>query len=183
MKKILFLCLFIFVAPVEAKSVDCEQRIDEKVLKFYQSIVEARGEEKIGIIPNLERPLQTVSLGSPYGPRRHPISGKWRKHTGVDLPTYTGAPVIAAGGGKVTLRLTRGGYGRMVIINHGKGWETRYAHLNKWAPGIRTGVTVAKGRIIGYVGSSGSATGSHLHYEVRLNGHPINPELKGCRYG
>lgn len=131
--------------------------------------------------PILERPLQNVSTGSPYGHRRHPISGKWRLHTGLDLPTHHGAPVAAAAGGIVTLHRSRGGYGRMIRIAHGNGWETMYAHLSHWEHNLQNGSVVTQGQIIGHVGSSGAATGPHLHYEVRLSGQPLNPESEGCK--
>lgn len=127
-------------------------------------------------VPDLLWPLPYVEVTSPYGGRQHPITGEWRRHTGVDLPAHRGAPVSATGGGVVTFRGWLGGYGRMIRIDHGNGLETGYAHLDNWAEGLHIGLSVAQGDVIGYVGSSGAATGPHLHYEVKLEGKFIDPE-------
>ena len=107
--------------------------------------------------------------------RRHPVLNKIRAHKGVDYAASTGTPIKATGEGKVIHKGTKGGYGRTVIIQHGSRYSTRYAHMSKYARGIRKGKRVKQGQIIGYVGKSGLATGPHLHYEFRVNGAVRNP--------
>jgi len=107
--------------------------------------------------------------------RKHPILNKIRAHKGVDYAAARGTPVKATGNGKITLRGKKGGYGKTVVIRHGSNYSTLYAHLNSYARGLRTGSRVQQGQIIGYVGSTGLATGPHLHYEFRVNGVHRNP--------
>ena len=96
-------------------------------------------------------------------------------HKGVDYAAATGTPIKAAGDGKVIFRGRKGGYGRCIIIQHGGRYSTLYAHMHRYRKGIRVGHRVKQGQIIGYVGSSGRATGPHLHYEFRVNGVHRNP--------
>ncbi|MFQ5644480.1 MAG: OapA family protein [Thiogranum sp.] len=107
--------------------------------------------------------------------RKHPILNKIRAHKGVDYAASRGTPVKATGNGKIALRGKKGGYGKTVVIRHGNNYSTLYAHLNSYARGLRTGSRVQQGQIIGYVGSTGLATGPHLHYEFRVNGVHRNP--------
>lgn len=107
--------------------------------------------------------------------RKHPVLNKIRAHRGIDYAAPRGTPVKAAGDGKVIFAGNKGGYGRVVILQHGQKYTTLYAHLNGYARGIRSGKRVRQGQTIGYVGSSGLATGPHLHYEFRLNGVHRNP--------
>ncbi len=107
--------------------------------------------------------------------RYHPVLHKVRAHKGIDYAAPRGTPVKAAGDGKVVFAGNKGGYGRVVIIQHGQSYSTLYAHLNAYAKGVRTGKRVRQGQVIGYVGSSGLATGPHLHYEFRVNGVHRNP--------
>ena len=120
-------------------------------------------------------PLVDVASGSGYGLRKNPVSTGWSLHKGIDYPAAINTPVRATRGGVVAFRGWAGGYGRLVRLTHGRGLETRYAHLDRWPPGLRVGVTISTGQIIGYVGQSGQATGPHLHYEVRRYGRPLNP--------
>jgi murein DD-endopeptidase MepM/ murein hydrolase activator NlpD len=107
--------------------------------------------------------------------RLHPVLNIRRAHLGVDYRAPTGAPVVAVSHGTVTLAAwTRGG-GRTVKIRHASGYETAYLHLSAFGPGIRTGIRVSQGQLIGRVGSTGLATGPHLHYELRKNGAHVNP--------
>ena len=107
--------------------------------------------------------------------RRHPILNIRRAHLGVDYRAPTGAPVVAVSSGAVTsAQWTRGG-GRTVKIRHASGYETAYLHLSSFGPGIRKGVRVNQGQLIGRVGSTGLATGPHLHYELKKNGAHVNP--------
>ncbi|MES9897215.1 MAG: peptidoglycan DD-metalloendopeptidase family protein [Candidatus Thiodiazotropha endolucinida] len=107
--------------------------------------------------------------------RYHPVLGKKRPHRGVDYAAKTGTPVKAAGDGKIIHRGKKGGYGKTVIIKHGQTYTTLYAHLSRYNKKARKGSKVKQGQTIGYVGSTGLATGPHLHYEFRLNGVHRNP--------
>ncbi len=107
--------------------------------------------------------------------RYHPVLGKKRPHRGVDYAAATGTPIKAAGDGKIIFRGTKGGYGNTVVLQHGTQYTTLYAHLSKFKRGLRNGNYVKQGDIIGYVGSSGLATGPHLHYEFRVNDVHRNP--------
>jgi murein DD-endopeptidase MepM/ murein hydrolase activator NlpD len=109
------------------------------------------------------------------GARRHPILGIVRRHEGIDYSAAAGTPVMAAGDGLVTRREWSGGYGNLIEIHHGDGVVTRYGHLQGFAEGLQVGARVFQGQVIGYVGSTGLATGAHLHYEFRLNGVSRNP--------
>ncbi len=107
--------------------------------------------------------------------RHHPVLGKKRPHRGVDYAAATGTPIKAAGDGKIIFRGTKGGYGTTVVIQHGTQYTTLYAHLSNFKRGQKKGSYVKQGDIIGFVGSSGLATGPHLHYEFRVNGTHRNP--------
>lgn len=121
-------------------------------------------------------PLDYVRVTSSFSWRRyHPVLGVYRAHLGTDYGAAAGTPVKATADGTVIFAGRDGGYGNLVKIRHFGGYETRYAHLSRFAPGIRPGVAVKQEQVIGYVGSTGLATGPHLHYELRKNGQPINP--------
>lgn len=113
------------------------------------------------------------AMGSPFGYRVHPILGVKKLHTGIDLNAASGAPITASGAGTVIMAQTYGGYGRAVVIDHGGGLTTLYAHQSKLA--VSVGEQVSQGEVVGYVGCSGSCTGPHLHFEVRKNGEPVDP--------
>jgi murein DD-endopeptidase MepM/ murein hydrolase activator NlpD len=108
-----------------------------------------------------------------FGERLDPFSGEGAFHTGVDVGTDYGAPVHATADGLVTTAETHSGYGRMVIVDHGFGITTFYAHLSAYA--VVAGTHVRRGEVIGYTGVSGRSTGPHVHYEVRVNNAPVNP--------
>lgn len=112
-------------------------------------------------------------VSSDFGPRIHPVTGEWKQHAGIDLAAPTGTPIGAAAAGTVTFAGVRGGYGNLVIIDHGDGTETRYAHQDTIA--VRAGQQVAVGELLGTVGSTGMSTGPHLHLEVRRDGRPVDP--------
>ncbi len=114
-------------------------------------------------------------LTSTFGPRFHPILKVVRVHEGVDWAAPTGTPVVAAADGVIKLAGNGGGYGNVVYITHAGGVETRYAHFDRFAPVARTGASVKAGDLIGYIGTTGRSTGPHLHFEVRLNGAPVDP--------
>ena len=106
--------------------------------------------------------------------RRHPVLNVVRPHEGTDYAAAPGSPIMAAGDGRVRSVGWKGGYGRTVVLQHGNGITTLYAHMKGFAKGVSAGGTVKQGQTIGYVGSSGMVTGPHLHYEFRLNGSPRN---------
>ncbi len=112
-------------------------------------------------------------ITSPFGPRVHPIFGTIRMHTGVDFGAATGTPIHAAAAGIVVWAGPQGGYGNAVIIDHGGGLATLYAHQSR--VGVSVGQHVSANQVIGYVGSTGYATGPHLHFEVRVHGNPVDP--------
>ncbi|HKY89493.1 MAG TPA: M23 family metallopeptidase [Nevskiaceae bacterium] len=121
-------------------------------------------------------PLDVIRVTSPFNlKRRHPILNTIRAHKGVDYAASTGTPIKATGDGKVEFIGVKGGYGRVIIIQHGSQYETLYAHLSRYRSGLSVGSRVSQGQVIGYVGSSGLATASHLHYEFRVNGLHKNP--------
>jgi murein DD-endopeptidase MepM/ murein hydrolase activator NlpD len=105
--------------------------------------------------------------------RVNPVTGIYAEHDGIDLAAPMGTPIIATGDGVIGSAGWRGGYGLMVAVEHGSGVETRYGHMSQVA--VAPGEQVRKGEIIGYVGSTGRSTGPHVHYETRINGHPVNP--------
>jgi len=112
-------------------------------------------------------------IGSRFGPRTHPIYGGTRMHNGVDIGASSGTPIKAADSGTVVMAGSNGGYGNWTLIDHGGGLATGYAHQS--SIGVRVGQRVTRGEIIGRVGSTGASTGPHLHWEVRVNGNPVNP--------
>lgn len=113
------------------------------------------------------------TIGSGFGMRTHPISRQYKMHNGVDIRGRTGDPIRAAAPGKVIFAGWRGGYGNCVIIDHGGGLSTLYAHASKLY--VSQGQSVAQGQTIAAIGSTGYSTGPHLHWEVRINGRPVNP--------
>lgn len=124
----------------------------------------------------LRTPVNFTRISSRFNlKRKHPILNKFRAHKGVDYAASTGTPIKATGDGTVAHAGKKGGYGRTIILKHGGKYSTVYAHLHRYAKGVRTGKRVKQGQIIGYVGKSGLATGPHLHYEFRLNGVHRNP--------
>jgi murein DD-endopeptidase MepM/ murein hydrolase activator NlpD len=123
----------------------------------------------------LKSPVKFASITSRYGLRRHPILKYARAHKGVDYGAPRGTAIWAVGAGVITHAGRRGGYGRLVEIRHRNGLSTRYAHLSRYGPGIRKGRRVQAKQVIGYVGSSGLATGPHLHFEVLRRGRHTNP--------
>ncbi|MDI6400765.1 M23 family metallopeptidase [Balneolaceae bacterium ANBcel3] len=120
------------------------------------------------------RPINGMIL-SGYGMRRHPVLGYNRMHEGVDFRARVGTPIYATGDGVVRSASRRGTYGLMLVIDHGHGYETRYAHLSSIADGLRPGTKVERGQVVAKSGNSGVTSGPHLHYEVRQNGRPVDP--------
>jgi murein DD-endopeptidase MepM/ murein hydrolase activator NlpD len=122
----------------------------------------------------MKTPINGARISSNFGTRRHPISGYTRLHKGTDFAAPTGTPIYAAGSGTVQRASWNGGYGNFIKIKHTRGYETAYAHLSRYAKGLKPGMKVRQGDVIGYVGSTGASTGPHLHYEVYVDGKPVN---------
>lgn len=125
----------------------------------------------------LRAPLEFRRVSSGFSTARfHPILNRIRAHEGVDYAAPSGTPVYAAGDGRVRFRGVRGGYGNLLEIDHGAGIVTVYGHLSRFAGAARAGARVHQGQTVAYVGMTGLATGPHLHYEYRLNGHYLDPQ-------
>ena len=124
----------------------------------------------------MKTPINGARLSSSYGKRKHPILGYTKMHLGTDFAAPKGTPIMASGDGKVLKAGWCGGGGNCVKIKHNSSYQTVYAHMSKFGRGIKKGVRVKQGQIIGYVGSTGLSTGPHLHYEVIENGKKINSQ-------
>lgn len=145
------------------------QSFDEVVNLFKQN------DEMLKCIPAIQ-PVSNKDLkktASGYGMRIDPIYKTSKFHEGMDFSASTGTPIYATGNGTVTKAGWQSGYGRVVVINHGYGYETLYAHMNKID--VRKGQKVVRGEVIGEVGNTGKSTGPHLHYEVHVKGRVVNP--------
>ena len=124
----------------------------------------------------MKTPINGARLSSSFGKRKHPILGFTKMHTGTDFAAPKGTPIMASGYGIVVKSSWCGGGGNCIKIKHNSSYQTVYAHLSKFGRGIKKGVRVKQGQIIGYVGSTGLSTGPHLHYEVIENGRKINSQ-------
>lgn len=123
----------------------------------------------------LRTPVDGARLSSRFGMRKHPVLGYSRMHKGTDFAAPRGTPIYAAGSGRVAAAGPNGGYGKYIRVRHTDEYSTAYAHLTRFAKGIKRGRQVRQGQVIGYVGSTGRSTGPHLHYEVLRNGTQVNP--------
>ena len=142
---------------------------NEKEAEFYDS--EGKSIRKT----LMKTPIDGARLSSGFGKRRHPILGYTKMHKGIDFAAKRGTPIYAAGDGIIERANFYGGYGKYIRIRHNSQYKTAYAHLSKFARGIKRNLKVRQGQVIGYVGSSGRSTGPHLHYEVIFNKKQINP--------
>jgi len=124
----------------------------------------------------MRTPINGAKLSSRYGFRIHPILGYNQMHQGTDFAAAIGTPVMASGAGTVEYSGWKGGYGKFISVRHSAVYQTNYAHLQDYAKGIRRGAKVQQGQVIGYLGSTGSSTGPHLHYEVIVNGKKENSQ-------
>ena len=124
----------------------------------------------------MRTPINGAKLSSRYGFRIHPILGYNLMHQGTDFAAAVGTPVMASGAGVVEYAGWKGGYGKFITIRHSSTYQTNYAHLSDYAKGIRRGARVQQGQVIGYLGSTGSSTGPHLHYEVVVGGKKQNSQ-------
>lgn len=141
---------------------------DKGNIKYYDE----NGDAKKRLL--LKTPLNFKRISSQFvSSRKHPVTGQWRAHKGIDLAASTGTPVETVGDGVVTFAGTNGGYGKFIKINHGQGFVTAYAHLSKI--NVKKGARVTQGQLIGAVGTTGVSTGPHLHYEMYKNGNVVHP--------
>ena len=124
----------------------------------------------------MKTPINGARLSSPFGMRKHPIDGFNKMHRGTDFAAPMGTPIMASGDGVIKKAGWCGGGGNCVVIKHNSTYQTVYAHMSKFASGIRSGVRVKQGQTIGFVWSTGKSTGPHLHYEVIVNGKRINSQ-------
>ena len=124
----------------------------------------------------MKTPINGARLSSPFGMRKHPIDGFNKMHKGTDFAAPMGTPIMASGDGRIKKAGWCGGGGNCVKIKHNSTYETIYAHMSKFARGIKKGIRVKQGQTIGYVGSTGKSTGPHLHYEVIVNGKKVNSQ-------
>ena len=124
----------------------------------------------------MKTPINGARLSSSFGMRKHPIDGFNKMHKGTDFAAPLGTPIMASGSGVIKKAGWCGGGGNCIVIKHNSTYQTIYAHMSKFASGIRSGVRVKQGQTIGYVGSTGKSTGPHLHYEVLINGKRVNSQ-------
>ncbi len=159
---------------------ESERQLERESIKLIYKITElagASGETKLNnpdATGNFQYPVK-ARITSPFGPRRHPIFGVRSMHSGIDLAAPRGTPIKASEGGLVIYAGWYGGYGKVVIIDHSKGFSTLYAHLDSIE--VRVGERVNQGKVVGHEGCTGYSTGPHLHFEVRSGGKPQNPIL------
>jgi murein DD-endopeptidase MepM/ murein hydrolase activator NlpD len=140
----------------------------EEIKQFYNE-----NQQMMMHIPAI-RPINSVVI-SDFGMRLHPVYRFRRMHEGIDFRARIGTPVYATGDGRVSMSSRYSTYGLTVKIDHGYGYESLYAHLSAFAPGMRPGRRVTRGELIGYTGNTGIVEGPHLHYEIHKDGRPVNP--------
>jgi len=166
--------------PPPLTESDLIAQIDEKmqVLEMLIALTESFEESRAQIQPHISNhptiwPVRTY-ISSGFGSRQDPFTGRWTMHNGIDIPARHGTPIVATGGGTVVLSgWVSGGFGNKIIIDHGFGIRTVYAHNQVNL--VSVGQRVERGELIGRVGSTGATTGPHVHYEVHVNGRPVNP--------
>ena len=159
--------------PATSHEAVADLQADAQFRSLFQTWKKLDSLEKGVIAIPSAQPVASVSFTSFYGVRSDPFRGLAAMHAGVDIPGAIGTPVYATADGIVARAERSGGYGNLVEVNHGRGITTRYGHLSKMlvAPNAR----VTRGQLIALMGSTGRSTGSHLHYEVRVDGHAVNP--------
>jgi murein DD-endopeptidase MepM/ murein hydrolase activator NlpD len=123
----------------------------------------------------LKSPLEFSRISSGFSNRVHPITGAWKAHKGIDFAAALGTPIRASGDGVVDFAGVQGGYGNFVVLKHWANYTTAYGHMSRFAPGLRRGMQIKQGDVIGYVGSTGWSTGAHLHYEFRVANEARDP--------
>ena len=159
--------------PASSTEASADLRADQQFRTLFQSWKKMDGVQKgVIAIPSVH-PVEKLQFTSNFGIRSDPFRGTAAMHAGVDIPGPVGTPIYATADGIVDHAGWQGGYGNVVEINHGKGIATRYGHLSKVL--VADGARVTRGQLIALMGSTGRSTGSHLHYEVRMDGHAVNP--------
>jgi murein DD-endopeptidase MepM/ murein hydrolase activator NlpD len=164
-------------------------KLDDRELTLYRHISKegfagyynAKGESVKKAL--LKTPINGAHITSSFGMRMHPLLGYTKMHKGIDFGALTGTPIYAAGDGIIEEAGRKGGYGNYVRVKHSSSYATAYAHTSRFAKGIKVGIKVKQGQVIAYVGSTGSSTGPHLHYEIIQNGSPVNPSGVKFRTG
>jgi murein DD-endopeptidase MepM/ murein hydrolase activator NlpD len=147
----------------------------QRLLRLITHRLAAANREATAVDPNLFWwPLSPVVVTSPWGHRTHPIHGDYRFHAGVDLEAELEQPVFAAGPGIVAFAGWNAGHGKYIALQHGARLSTTYSHLDGFS--VQNGDTVRRGDLIGFAGQTGAATGVHLHFELRRDGEPLDPE-------
>lgn len=158
-----------------SSAVAAELRTDQQFRTLFQTWKRLDAPQTgIGAIaiPSVQ-PVHTLSFTSNFGIRSDPFRGTAAMHAGVDIPGPVGTPIYATADGIISHAGRQGGYGNLIEVNHGKGIATRYGHLSRIM--VSDNARVTRGQLIGLMGSTGRSTGPHLHYEVRIDGHAVNP--------
>jgi len=145
------------------------QSTDDNVVDYYDET--GKSAKKFLV----RKPVSEGIITSPFGDRNHPLLNIMRTHTGVDWGAPMGTPIFASGNGSIETIGIEGGYGKYIRIRHANGYESAYGHLSAFARGLEEGSHVRQGEVIGYVGSTGLSTGSHVHYEILINGRFVDP--------
>jgi murein DD-endopeptidase MepM/ murein hydrolase activator NlpD len=151
--------------------------LDRQIGLQEKSLVDVKGQvdhetEMLKSLPCI-RPARGGAFSSLFGNRRDPFNGRWEPHLGLDINAATGTPVYSTADGEVIFVSQEPAYGKMIVINHGNGYRTLYAHLSRFY--VNKGQAVKRGDMIGEIGNTGRSTGPHLHYEVLRNGDQVNP--------
>ena len=145
------------------------QTTDDNVVDYYDD--SGKSAKKFLV----RKPVADGTMTSGFGGRNHPLLGFMKMHTGVDWASTHGTPIFASGNGVIEKIGLEGGYGKYIRLRHANGWESAYGHMSAFARGMEAGKKVRQGQVIGYVGSTGLSTGSHLHYEILVNGRFVDP--------
>jgi murein DD-endopeptidase MepM/ murein hydrolase activator NlpD len=145
------------------------QSIDDNVVDYYDET--GKSAKKFLV----RKPVSDGIITSPFGDRNHPLLHRTETHTGVDWGASFGTPIFASGNGVIETKGWEGGYGNYIRIRHANGYETAYGHMSAFARNVEEGKRVRQGQVIGYVGSTGLSTGSHVHYEILINGRFVDP--------
>ncbi len=153
----------------ETKKFYRYQTTDDNLIDYYDE--SGKSAKKFLV----RKPVAEGNMTSGFGGRNHPLLGYEKMHTGVDWASSTGTPVFAAGNGVIDKIGWEGGYGKYIRIRHANGYETAYGHMSAFARNMEGGKKVRQGQVIGYIGSTGLSTGSHLHYEILINGRFVDP--------
>lgn len=173
---------------VLAKSMEINDLIEDQAL--YEDMIKAFEEDEKRIDEEIDEMIRLsklvyiggkmrwpvpgwYNLSSPFGNRFHPVHKKWKFHNGIDIPAYSGTPIVAAAKGNVLISRYSSSFGNYILIDHGSGYATIYGHCSKLL--VKVGDSVDGGEIIGKVGTTGWSTGNHLHFGVKLNGEWVNP--------